>query len=231
MYKYFFKRLFDIIISFLCLILLTPLFLIITFLIYVKLGRPAVFRQLRPGYKEKLFFLLKFRTMSDERDENGRLLPDSMRLTKFGKALRATSLDEIPELINIRKGDMSFVGPRPLLVRDMVFMTVEQRKRHDVYPGLTGLAQVKGRNLLSWENKLNLDLKYIEKISFINDIRIILETIIKVLKQEGISEEGMDTAQDLGDYLLRTSKIDLPNYYELMKTAEEVIYQNGKKST
>lgn len=150
--------------------------------------------------------------MTDERDENGELLPDSVRLTKFGKLLRSTSLDELPELFNILFGDMSIVGPRPQLVRDMVFMTDEQRKRHNVIPGLTGWAQVNGRNGVEWEDKLKLDLEYINNITFLIDLKIIFMTIGKVFKRDGISTEGMDTAEDLGDYLLRTGKINKKEY-------------------
>ena len=152
--------------------------------------------------------------MTDEKDENGKLLPDEVRLTKFGKFLRSTSLDELPELINIIKGDMSIVGPRPQLVRDMLFMTDEQRKRHTVRQGLTGLAQVSGRNNISWEEKLNYDLQYIENITFIGDIKIIFKTVLKVLKKEDINTEGMGTAEDLCDYLLRTKKITEEEYKE-----------------
>ena len=150
--------------------------------------------------------------MTDKKDEKGNLLPDSQRLTKFGKFLRSTSLDELPELFNILKGDMAIVGPRPQLIRDMVFMTDKQRKRHIVRQGLTGLAQVNGRNNITWEDKINYDLEYIKKISFINDIKIIIKTITKVFKKEDIATEGMDTAEDLCDYLLRTKRITQTEY-------------------
>ena len=164
--------------------------------------------------------MYKFRTMSDKRDRKGNLLSDEDRLTKFGKLLRATSLDELPELFNILKGDMSIVGPRPQLVRDMVFMSDKQRKRHSVRQGLTGLAQVNGRNNISWEDKINYDLKYIDKITFINDFKIIMNTVLKVFKREGVSTEGMDTAEDFGDYLLRCKKITIEQYQTKQKEAE-----------
>lgn len=150
--------------------------------------------------------------MTDAKDKEGNLLPDEIRLTKFGKRLRSTSLDELPELFNILKGDMSIVGPRPQLVRDMVFMTEEQRKRHTVRQGLTGLAQVSGRNNISWDEKISYDLEYIKKITFLNDIKIILLTVLKVFKREDISTDGMDTAEDFGDYLLRNKKITIDEY-------------------
>ena len=155
--------------------------------------------------------------MTDKKDENGNLLPDSERLTKFGKLLRSTSLDELPELVNIIKGDMAIVGPRPLLIKDMLFMTEEQRKRHTVRQGLTGLAQINGRNNITWKEKLNYDLKYIDNITFIGDIKIILKTIIKVFNKEDIATDGMDTAEDLGDYLLRTNKITEKEYKQKLE--------------
>lgn len=155
--------------------------------------------------------------MTDKKDEKGNLLPDSQRLTKFGKFLRSTSLDELPELINIIKGDMSIVGPRPQLVRDMLFMTDEQRKRHSVRQGLTGLAQANGRNNITWEDKLNYDLEYIQNITFIGDLKLILKTVLKVFRKDDINTEGMDTAEDLCDYLLRTNKITEDEYKEKLK--------------
>ncbi len=217
MYKKFIKRFLDLILGLMALILLMPLMLIIYILVRVKLGKPAIFKQERPGKDEKIFTLYKFRTMTDEKDENGNLLPDEQRLTKFGKMLRSTSLDELPELVNIIKGDMSIVGPRPQLVRDMVFMTDKQRKRHSVRQGLTGLAQVNGRNNITWEEKINYDLNYVENISFINDVKIILKTVIKVFKREDTQTDGMQTAEDLGDYLLRTKKITQKEYNEKMR--------------
>lgn len=223
MYKKFIKRFLDLILSLMALIILMPLMLIIYILVRVKLGKPAIFKQERPGKDEKIFTLYKFRTMTDEKDENGNLLPDEQRLTKFGKMLRSTSLDELPELVNIIKGDMSIVGPRPLLVRDMVFMTEIQRKRHSVRQGLTGLAQVNGRNNITWEEKIKYDLNYVENISFINDVKIILKTVIKVLKREDTQTDGMQTAEDLGDYLVRTNKISKDDYTCKNKEALKII--------
>lgn len=217
MYRKHIKRLLDFFLSLMALIVLMPFMIIIGILVRIKLGKPIIFKQKRPGKNEKIFTLYKFRTMTDEKDKNGELLPDEIRLTKFGKFLRSTSLDELPELINILKGDMSIVGPRPQLVKDMVFMTEEQRKRHSVRQGLTGLAQISGRNNISWEEKIKYDLQYIENITFIGDCKIILKTIKKVLKKENIETEGMETAEDLGDYLLRTSKINQKEYNEKMR--------------
>ena len=228
MYKKFIKRFLDLILSLMALIILMQLMLIIYILVRVKLGKPAIFKQERPGKDEKIFTLYKFRTMTDEKDENGNLLPDEQRLTKFGKILRSTSLDELPELINIIKGDMSIVGPRPLLVRDMVFMTEIQRKRHSVRQGLTGLAQVNGRNNITWEEKIKYDLNYIENISFINDVKIILKTVIKVFKREDTQTDGMQTAEDLGDYLVRTNKISKDDYTCKNKEALEIIQKFRK---
>lgn len=223
MYKKFIKRFLDLILSLMALIILMPLMLIIYILVRIKLGKPAIFKQERPGKDEKIFTLYKFRTMTDEKDENGNLLPDEQRLTKFGKMLRSTSLDELPELVNIIKGDMSIVGPRPLLVRDMVFMTEIQRKRHSVRQGLTGLAQVNGRNNITWEEKIKYDLNYVENISFINDVKIILKTVIKVFKREDTQTDGMQTAEDLGDYLVRTNKISKDDYTCKNKEALKII--------
>ena len=217
MYAKYIKRMLDFSLSLIALIVLSPLMIIIGILVRIKLGRPVIFKQKRPGKDEKIFTLYKFRTMTDERDKSGNLLPDSQRLTKFGKFLRSTSLDEWPELINIIKGDMSIVGPRPQLVRDMLFMTDEQRKRHSVRQGLTGLAQVNGRNNITWEDKLNYDLEYIQNITFIGDLKIILKTVLKVFKKDDINTDGMDTAEDLCDYLLRTNQITEEEYKGKLK--------------
>ena len=217
MYRKYIKRLLDFILSLLALIILSPVLLITALLVRIKLGSPVIFKQKRPGLNEKIFTLYKFRTMTDKKDDEGNLLPDSERLNKFGKILRSTSIDELPELINILKGDMSIVGPRPQLVRDMVFMTEEQRKRHSVRQGLTGLAQVNGRNNITWEEKINYDLEYIDNITFINDIKIILKTVGKVFKREDIETDGMDTAEDLCDYLLRTNKVTEDEYKEKLE--------------
>lgn len=202
-------------------------------MVRVKLGSPVLFTQLRPGMvdkktgREKIFKMYKFRTMTDQKDESGNLLPDEVRLTKFGAWLRSTSLDELPEIFNILKGDMSIVGPRPQLVRDMVFMTDEQRMRHTAKPGLSGLAQVNGRNAISWEDKLNWDLKYIEHVTFWGDIKIIFDTVMKAfIKKEGITEEGMVTAEDYGDYLLRTKKVTSEEYIQKQQIAKKIIEKN-----
>lgn len=195
MYARYIKRFLDLILSLLALIILMPVMIVIYILVRIKLGSPAIFKQQRPGKNEKIFTLYKFRTMTDKKDENGNLLPDEQRLTKFGKILRSTSLDELPELFNILKGDMSIVGPRPLLVEYLRLYNEEQRHRHDVRPGLTGFAQVNGRNSISWEEKFRDDIKYIENISFITDIKIVFKTIIKVFKREGISQENSATME------------------------------------
>ncbi len=212
MYAKYIKRPLDFCLSLCAIIVLSPVLLVLTVLVAVKMKGNPFFTQLRPGKDEKIFKLIKFRSMTCETDENGKLLPDDVRLTKYGKLLRETSLDELPELFNILKGDMAVIGPRPQLVRDMVFMTEKQRARHSVRPGLSGLAQVNGRNAIMWENKLAYDLKYIENITFWGDIKIIFQTIFKVLKHEDISEEGMETAEDFGDYLLRVGKVSQEEY-------------------
>lgn len=186
-YQLFGKRILDILLSGITLIVLSPIILIVGVLVRIKLGSPIIFKQERPGKSEKIFSMYKFRTMTDERDHNGEYLPDEIRLTKFGKMLRATSLDELPELWNILKGDMSIVGPRPLLVEYLPLYSEKQRKRHNVRPGLTGLAQVNGRNAISWEEKFDLDVYYVDKISFFNDIIIIIQTYKKVIKKENIN--------------------------------------------
>lgn len=214
LYNRFFKRLLDILFSFIAIVLLSPFFLVVGLLVRIKLGSPVIFKQKRPGRNNKIFTLYKFRTMTNEKDGNSNLLPDEKRLTKFGKFLRSTSLDELPELFNILKGDMSIVGPRPQLIKDMVFFDDEVMKRQLVRPGLTGLAQVKGRNNISWEEKFSYDLEYIKKITFINDIKIIFKTILVVLKRSNINTDGMATAEDYGDYLLRNGKISLEMYKE-----------------
>lgn len=214
MYAKYIKRILDLILSLMALIVLMPLMIIIGILVRINLGSSIIFKQKRPGKNEKIFTLYKFRTMTDKRDIDGNLLPDEYRLTKFGKFLRSTSLDELPELINIIKGDMAIVGPRPQLIKDMLFMTKEQRRRHSVRQGLTGLAQINGRNNITWEEKLEYDLRYIENITFVEDTKIILKTILKVFKRDDINTNGMDTAEDLCDYLLRTNKITEKEYKE-----------------
>lgn len=222
-YARYIKRLLDIVLSGFALIVLSPVLLITALLVRFKLGSPVIFCQERPGRDEKIFRLYKFRSMTDERDADGGLLPDEVRLTHFGRVLRSTSLDELPELWNIFKGDMSIVGPRPLLVRDMVFMTPEQRCRHTVTPGLTGLAQVSGRNAISWEDKLAVDLRYIQRITFCGDAKIVFQTVKKVLYREGITAEGMDTAEDLGDYLLDRGLVSAQQYEEGQAEARELL--------
>ena len=190
------KRGLDLILSLILLVLISPILLILALLVRIKLGSPVIFRQQRPGKDGRIFSLLKFRSMTDKRDSNGELLPDEERLTDFGKKLRASSLDELPEFINILKGDMSFVGPRPLLVRYLNRYSREQLHRHDVLPGLTGLAQVMGRNSLSWEEKFKFDLEYVKNISFLLDVKIVFLTVIRVLKRDGISSEGSATMEE-----------------------------------
>ncbi len=225
-YRGFFKRIFDLVLSFIALIVFFPLFLALSFMVKVKLGSPVFFTQKRPGLNERIFTMNKFRTMTNEKDDNGELLPDNKRLTGFGKFLRSTSLDELPEFINVIRGDMSIVGPRPQLVKDMVFMTDEQKKRHSVLPGITGWAQVNGRNNISWEEKLSLDLQYVKDISFLKDCKIILMTLAKVFKRDDVVTKGMDTAEDFGDYLLRTGKIDKGEYDEKIKFSKKLLEKN-----
>ena len=196
MYKNFIKRILDIILSFLALVILSPLLILTAFLIRIKLGEPVFFKQLRPGKNEKIFGILKFRTMTDAKDENGNLLPDEIRLTRFGQFLRSTSIDELPELLNILNGDMSIVGPRPLLVQYLERYNEEQKHRHDVKPGLTGLAQVNGRNGITWEEKFHYDLEYVKNITFYCDCKIIFQTVMKVFGREGISSATSVTMEE-----------------------------------
>lgn len=193
MYKLFFKRFFDFILSLIAIIMLSPVYLIVIVLVRIKLGSPVFFTQKRPGKDEKIFKMYKFRTMTNEVDENGNLLPDDKRLTKFGKLLRSTSLDELPELFNILKGDMSIVGPRPLLVRYLPLYNEYQKHRHDARPGFTGWAQCNGRNSISWEEKFDLDVYYVNHITFLLDVKIIFKTVKTVLCREGISSEASAT--------------------------------------
>lgn len=195
-YEKYIKRILDFTLSLIALICLSPILLIVAILVRIKLGSPVIFKQKRPGKDEKIFTLYKFRTMTDEKDENGDLLPDSQRLTKFGKFLRSTSLDELPELINIIKGDMAIVGPRPLLVKYLPLYNEKQKHRHDVRPGLTGYAQVNGRNAISWEEKFEDDLKYINNITFIGDAKIIIKTAINVIKKDGINSKISATMEE-----------------------------------
>lgn len=196
MYRKIFKRWLDFIISLLAIVILSPVFLVLSILVKRKLGKPVMFKQERPGKDERIFKMYKFRTMTNARDKKGNLLSDEKRLTSFGKKLRSTSLDELPELINILKGDMSIVGPRPLLVKYLPLYNEKQKKRHKVRPGITGLAQVNGRNAISWEQKFDLDVKYVENITFWGDVKIILDTIKTVLKREGISSRDSVTMEE-----------------------------------
>lgn len=228
-YEKYVKRAIDVTCATGAIVVFSPIYLGVAALVRTKLGSPVLFTQDRPGLvgsdgKETVFKMYKFRSMTDERDENGELLPDDVRLTKFGKWLRNTSLDELPEAFNILNGTMSVIGPRPQLVRDMVFMTKEQRMRHTAKPGLSGLAQVNGRNAISWEDKMNWDLKYIKKVTFKEDLKIIFDTVKKAfIKQEGITQDDMATAEDLGDYLLRTEKVDSKDYEQKQKEAKDIL--------
>ncbi|MDM5329834.1 sugar transferase [Neobacillus sp. CF12] len=194
-YKRFIKRPMDFLLSLIAIIVLSPILLIVAILVRKKLGNPVLFKQERPGLNGKIFMMFKFRTMTDERDKNGELLPDSIRLTKFGRFLRSTSLDELPELFNILKGDMSIIGPRPLLVQYLPLYNEHQKRRHEVRPGLSGLAQASGRNAIAWEDKFNLDVEYVNNVSFIQDWKIIFLTIKKVFVREGINSETSVTME------------------------------------
>lgn len=205
-YEKYIKRALDILCSGAALIVLSPVLLITAILVRIKLGSPVLFSQGRPGKDEKIFKLYKFRTMTDERDAEGNLLPDDVRLTKFGQMLRATSLDELPELFNILKGDMSIIGPRPLLVKYLPLYNDAQRHRHDVRPGLSGWAQVNGRNTVSWEDKFLLDVEYVEKISFAMDMKILFMTVRSVIKRDGISSETSVTMEEFTGTQINTSK-------------------------
>jgi lipopolysaccharide/colanic/teichoic acid biosynthesis glycosyltransferase len=196
-YSKYIKRLLDIILSLFVIILFSWLYLILFVLVRVKLGSPVLFKQQRPGKDEKIFGMYKFRSMTDERDENGELLPDDVRLTAFGKKLRATSLDELPEFFNILKGDMSFIGPRPLLVKYLPYYTERERLRHSVRPGLTGYAQAHGRNAISWEKKFEYDIYYVEHLTFLTDVKVIIDTVKAVLTHDGVA---LNALPDLDEY-------------------------------
>lgn len=218
LYKPFFKRFWDIVLSFLALTILSPLFLVLTIVGAIAMKGNPFFVQRRPGKKdkngkEKFFSLIKFRTMSNAKDKDGNLLPDEKRLNGYGKFLRSTSLDEFPEALNIFVGNMSVIGPRPQLIRDLVFMNEEQRHRHDVRPGLSGLAQVNGRNNITWEQKFEYDLKYVSHISIWEDINLIFQTIGKMFTRSDVVREGTESDIDYGDWLLKEKKIDT-NYYQ-----------------
>ena len=233
MYARFVKRALDFILSLLALIVLSPLMAVLTVVGAIVMKGNPFFTQLRPGKKnkdgqEQIFRLIKFRTMTCEKDADGKLLPDEQRLTKCGAWLRNTSLDELPELFNILAGDMSIVGPRPQLVRDMTFMTDDQRRRHDVRPGLTGLAQVNGRNNITWEQKIDYDLQYIDKgITLWGDAAIILKTVGKVLKSSDTVREGTVSDMDFGDWLMQEGKVDNEQYNQKLKAANELLMTRG----
>ncbi len=226
-YEKYVKRYLDIICALVFIVLFGWIYIVLAILVHANLGSPILFKQPRPGLiykgKERIFNMYKFRSMTSEKNSNGELLPDSYRLTKFGKILRSTSLDEIPEVFSILKGDMSIVGPRPQLVRDMVFMSPKQRMRHTAKPGLTGLAQVKGRNLISWDEKINWDLKYIEKVSFIGDVKILFQTLLAVFRQKGITDGENATTLDYGDVLLKEKRITKKQYDILLERANIMI--------
>lgn len=194
-YEKYVKRTMDFLLSLVSIIILSPVLLILAVVVRIKMGSPIVFSQSRPGINGKIFKMYKFRTMTNEKDKDGNLLPDEMRLNKFGSFLRSTSLDELPELFNILKGDMAIVGPRPLLVEYLPLYTEKQARRHEVRPGMTGYAQVNGRNELSWERKFELDVEYVDNVTFVNDLRIIFKTVKTVLKREGISSETSKTME------------------------------------
>ena len=234
-YEKYVKRLLDILCALLAIILFSWLYLILAAIVRVKMGSPVFFRQPRPGMispktgREQIFNMHKFRTMADQTDDVGDLLPDDQRLTPFGRVLRATSFDELPEVFNILKGDMSVVGPRPMLVRDMVFMDDEIRMRHTAKPGLTGLAQVNGRNAIPWEKKFEWDLKYIQKVTFLGDLKIVGQTVLKVFGKRETSQE-IDVTDDYGDALLKAGKITQEEYDAGQARAKELIreYENNR---
>lgn len=233
LYEKYGKRLLDIICSLLAIVVFSWLYIIIAVIVRIKMGSPVLFKQPRPGLvkngKEAIFDMYKFRTMTDERDEQGNLLPDEKRLPTFGAMLRRTSLDELPEVFCILKGDMSVIGPRPQLVRDMVFMSDAQRMRHTAKPGLSGLAQTKGRNAISWEDKLNWDLKYIERVTFWGDFKLVLETVkTAFIKAEGITDGENATALDYGDALLKDGKVSKPQYDALQAHARNILAEHEK---
>lgn len=224
MYAKYFKRIIDFILSLIALIVLSPVLVVLMVLGTVFMRGNPFFMQPRPGKNERIFKLIKFRTMDNRKDADGNLLPDEVRLNGYGKFLRSTSLDELPELVNILVGDMAIVGPRPQLVRDMVFMTPEQRMRHSVRQGLTGWAQVNGRNAISWEDKFKYDLEYVGKVSFLFDLKIIFMTVTSVFKRDGITMDDMATAMDLGDYLLEKTSITKKEYELKQLEARELLY-------
>lgn len=222
MYAKCIKRILDFFLSLIALLVLSPLLLALTVIGAVKFKGNPFFTQVRPGRNEKLFRMIKFRSMTNARDAAGNLLPDAQRLTSYGHFLRATSADELPELLNILIGQMAIVGPRPQLVRDMVFMTPEQRKRHSVRPGLTGLAQVSGRNALRWENKLRLDLEYIADITFRNDYKIVKKTV-RIILFGGETSDETEVKEDYGDYLLLQDQVTKEEYKQKIDEANHLV--------
>lgn len=222
MYQKYVKRAMDFILALVALIVLSPILAITAMLVRVKLGSPVLFKQLRPGKDEKIFEIYKFRTMTDEKDENGQLLADEVRLTKFGRTIRITSLDELPELFNIIRGDMAVIGPRPLLVQYLPLYNQHQKRRHEVRPGLSGLAQINGRNNLSWEDKFDLDVEYVDKISFFLDIKIICMTILKVFQREGISAVGEATMPEFFGTRQNINNLSAHDEYHEVAATREV---------
>ena len=223
LYENFFKRFIDFCLSFVGFIVLSPLLLVLSIIGVIAMKGNPFFCQPRPGKNEKVFKLIKFRTMSNAKDKDGNLLPDDVRLNGYGRFLRSTSLDELPSLINIVCGDLALVGPRPQLVRDMVFMTSTQRKRHSVRPGLTGLAQVNGRNNITWEQKFEYDLCYIEKITLLEDLKIIFKTFEKVVKRADVVREGTVSDMDFGDWLLSKDEVTKEEYEKKQEEAREIL--------
>ena len=224
MYAKCFKRVIDFTLSLCAILVLSPVLLILMVLGAIKMKGNPFFTQLRPGKDEKIFKLIKFRSMTCETDADGNLLPDDQRMTRYGEILRSTSLDELPELFNILKGDMALVGPRPQLVRDMVFMTADQRRRHSIRPGLTGLAQVSGRNNITWEQKLQYDLTYLDGgITLFGDIKILFMTVFKVFKREDVVRDGTVSDMDFGDWLLQRGEVTKEEYDRLQVEAKELL--------
>ncbi|HHY01163.1 MAG TPA: sugar transferase [Methanothermobacter sp.] len=228
LYSRYIKRILDILFSLLFILLLSPVYIVLSFCVLVFHGTPIIFVQQRVGYKERIFNMYKYRSMTDLRDKNGELLPNNLRITKLGKFLRKTSLDELPELFNILKGDMSFVGPRPLLTRYLPYYELDERKRHQLRPGLTGLSQVKGRNKITWREKFKYDIEYVENISILLDIKIFLLTIMTVLTSRGVADHGEVKTDEFGDYLLYEGKKFRPLDKE--REYEKFIENNGTKN-
>lgn len=219
-YEIIIKRPMDFILSLIAIIILSPVMMVVAILVRTKLGKPILFKQARSGGNEKKFNMYKFRSMTNDKDHNGKLLADDQRLTKFGKLLRSTSLDELPNLFNIITGKMSIVGPRPHTLINVAFMTKDQKARHLIRPGLTGLAQVNGRNAINWDDKLNYDLEYLNKITFLKDLKIIIKTFFIVLKRSDINQQGMETNMELGEYLLYKGEINIEKYNQVTKIIE-----------